>query len=95
MPTDKPKVKKDMPKVSFIITPTKIDTRWPKKMFFGCAVSKLYNINVIQTVAPKENINHIPIWVSEVKKASILITILRDSAINGSNPYLFSYIFFF
>ena len=35
-------------------------------------------LNARKTVAPKENINHIPAEVSKVKKARILITIVAD-----------------
>ena len=49
-----------------------------KKIFFGCAVSRLYRTNTIKTVAPNENISHIPADVSKVKKASKVMTMAAD-----------------
>ena len=49
-----------------------------KKIFFGCAVSKLWRAKTIKTVAPKENINHTPADVFKVKKARTPITIAAD-----------------
>ena len=49
-----------------------------KKIFFGCAVSKLWRAKTKKTVAPKENINHIPAEVLKVKKARTPITAAAD-----------------
>ena len=75
IPTERPNDINDIPTVSLKTTPTKIEIRWPKKIFLGCAVSKSYKTNTINTVAPKENINQIPASVSNVKKASKPMTI--------------------
>ena len=68
--------------------PTKTETRWPKNIFFGCAVSNLYRAKTKKTVAPKENINHIPADVLKVKNARTPMT--KDADI----PEIIGSIFF-
>ena len=50
-----------------------------KKNIFCRAVSRLNRTKTIKTVAPKENIIHIPEEVFKVKKARILITNAADT----------------
>ena len=93
-PTEAPNEIYDNPKNSLKTTPTqKIDTM-TKKILAGCAVSNSYNTNIKKTVAPKENINHIPAEVSKVKKRA---TLLQMKRINQKKLYLifflFSYVF--
>ena len=59
-----------------------------KKIFFGCAVSKLWRAKTKKTVAPKENISQIPAGVFKVKKARTPITKAAD------NPDIIGSIFF-
>ncbi len=81
--------------VSLKKTPTKIDIKCPKNIFLGCAVSKSWSIKTIQTVAPNENINHIPEEVLKVKNARTLITIDADNPDKTSSKFfdIFIYIF--
>ena len=91
-PTEAPNEIYDNPKNSLKTTPTKIDTKWPKKILAGCAVSNSYNTNTKKTVAPKENINHIPAEVSKVKKASNAITNEADKPEKIVSNFFFIFI---
>ena len=77
-PTDKPSEKNENPIVSLKIIPTKTDIKCPKKIFFGCAVSKLWRAKTKKPGAPNENISHTPVDVLKVKKARTLITTDAD-----------------
>ena len=92
-PTDKPREKKENPIVSLKTIPTITETKCPKKIFFGCAVSKLCKAKTKKTVAPKENINHIPADVLKVKKARTPIT--NDADIPDTIGSIFFGIFIF
>ena len=73
--------------------PTRTEIKCPKKIFFGCAVSRLWSAKTKKTVAPNENISHTPADVLKVKKARTLIT--TDADIPDTIGSIFFGIFIF
>ena len=63
-PTDKPNVINETPINSLKIIPVTIQTKCPKNIFLGWAISLLCKAKAINTVGPKEIISQKPVDVS-------------------------------